>query len=179
MTKQILLVEDEENDVDLVLYAMKQAGVLDPIHVARDGRQAIDYLKRAGKFANRTEFPLPCLVLLDLKLPYVMGLDVLKWIRQQPELASTVVILTSSGEAIDVATAYGLGANAYLVKPPQASKLVEMARAIKDFWLTHNTPPPDSPAPTLSPASAHSRPTALPQKLLPSAPASREEDHLS
>ena len=75
-------------------HAMKKAGVANPIQVATDGRQAIDYLKGAGKFANREEFPLPCLVLLDLKLPYVMGLDVLKWIRQQPGLAPIVIVLT-------------------------------------------------------------------------------------
>lgn len=139
--KTILQVEDDSNDVFLLLHAMKQAGVANPIQVATDGQQAIDYLKGVGKFADRDEFPLPCLVLLDLKLPHVMGLNVLKWIRQQPGAPLVVVMLSASGEEADIAAAYRLGANGFLVKPSQASKLQEMAKAIKDFWLTHNTLP--------------------------------------
>src|ERR1035438_8663437 len=116
---------------------MTKAGVANPIRVATDGQQAIDYLKGTGKFANREQFPLPCLVLLDLKLPYVMGLEVLKWIRQQPGVAPIVLLLTASAEDADIATAYRLGANAFLTKPSKAGTLVEMATAIKDFWLTH------------------------------------------
>ena len=142
MPRTILLVEDEENDVFFLQEAMKKAGVLNPIRVASDGQQAIDYFKGAGKFGNREEFPLPCLVLLDLKLPYVMGLDVLKWIRQQSEVPAMVVILSSSNEEADIATAYRWGANGYLVKPPEAGKLMDMVKSIKDFWLTQNTPPP-------------------------------------
>ena len=144
MFRTILLVEDEENDVFFMQEAMKKAGVLNPIRVASDGQQAIDYFKGAGKFGNREEFPLPYLVLLDLKLPYVMGLDVLKWIRQQPEVPAIVVILSSSNEEADIATAYRWGANGYLVKPPEAGKLLDMVKSIKDFWLTQNTPPPRS-----------------------------------
>ena len=104
MARTVLLVEDEPNDVFFIQQAMKKAGVVNPIRVASDGQQAIDYFEGAGKFANREEFPLPCLVLLDLKLPYVMGLDVLKWIRQQPGLPVVVVILSSSKEEEDIAT---------------------------------------------------------------------------
>jgi CheY-like chemotaxis protein len=143
----ILLVEDEEGDVFFMRQAMQKAGVLNPLQVASDGRQAIDYLKGAGKFANREEFPLPCLVLLDLKLPRVMGLDVLKWIREQPGVATIVVILTSSKEEADIATAYRLGANGYLVKPSDVSELIDMAKSIKDFWLTQNIPPPEAQCP--------------------------------
>ena len=78
----ILQVEDDPNDVFFLQHAMKKMGVANPIQVASDGQQAIDYLQGAGKFADRERFPLPCLVLLDLKLPHVMGLDVLKWIRE-------------------------------------------------------------------------------------------------
>jgi len=143
MTSAILLVEDEENDVFFMQEALKKAGVLNPIRVASDGQQAIDYFKGAGKFANRQEFPLPCLVMLDLKLPYVMGLDVLKWIRQQPEISAIVIILSSSKAEVDISTAYRLGANAYLFKPSDRSKLQVIAKSIKDFWLTQNTPPPE------------------------------------
>ena len=144
MTGTILLVEDEENDVFFMQQAMKTAGVLNPIRVASDGRQAIDYFKGIGKFVNREEFPLPYLVLLDLKLPHMMGLDVLKWIRQESEVAAIVVVLTSSKEEADIATAYRLGANGYLVKPPDVNQLTDMAKSIKDFWLTQNTPPPEA-----------------------------------
>jgi two-component system response regulator len=138
MTGTILLVEDEANDAFFMQWAMTRAGVVNPIHLANDGREAIDYCRGAGRFANREEFPLPCLVLLDLKLPYVMGLDVLKWIRQQPDWAPLVLILSSSSAETDIAAAYRLGANGYLVKPCGADKLVGTAKAIKDLWLTPN-----------------------------------------
>ena len=141
--RSILLVEDEENDVFPMRRALNRAAVVNAVHVANDGREAIDYFRGAGKFANRKEFPLPCLVLLDLKLPYVMGLDVLKWIRQQPEVPTIVILLSSSAAKADISTAYRLGANGFLVKPPEANQLRVMVEAIKDFWLTHNTAPPD------------------------------------
>jgi len=144
VTRTILLVEDEEGDVFFMQQAMKKAGVLNPLQVASDGQMAIDYFKGTGKYANRKEYPLPCLVLLDLKLPRVMGLDVLKWLRQQSEVTPIVVILTSSKEEADIATAYRLGANGYLVKPSDASELIDMAKSIKDFWLTQNIPPPEA-----------------------------------
>jgi two-component system response regulator len=153
MMETILLVEDEEGDVFFMRQALKKAGVLNPLQVASDGQQAIDYFKGTGKFANREEFPLPCLVLLDLKLPLVMGLDVLKWIRERPEMAMIVVILTSSKEETDVAIAYRLGANGYLVKPHDVSLLTDMAKSIKDFWLTQNTPPIRNSPSTGSPFS--------------------------
>ena len=140
----ILVVEDDENDLMFVKMAMKKAGVANPIQVARDGREVLDYFQGNGKFANRAAFPLPYLVLLDLKLPYVMGLDVLTWIRDQPQFKSTmVIVLTSSRYAEDIGKAYQLGANAYLVKPADLNALEGMMRTLKDFWLTQNTPPPD------------------------------------
>jgi len=144
--KTILQVEDDPNDVFLFQHAMTKAGVTNPVQVATDGQQAIDYLQGAGKFANREKYPFPCLVLLDLKLPYVMGLEVLRWIRQKPGTALTVLMLTASGEEADIVTAYRLGANGFLTKPSEASKLHDMVKAIKDFWLTHNTLPSDSSA---------------------------------
>jgi CheY-like chemotaxis protein len=142
--KTILQVEDDPNDVFLLKHAMKKVGVTNPTQIASDGQLAIDYLSGAGKFADREEFPLPGLVLLDLKLPYVMGLDVLRWIREQPNTAPVVIILTASAEEEDIATAYRLGANAFLTKPSEAGKLQEIVKAIKDFWLTHNTLPRQS-----------------------------------
>src|SRR5205823_4353145 len=118
----ILQVEDDPNDVILLQHALKNVGVKNPIQVANDGREAIDYLQGAGKFGDREQFPLPCLVLLDLKLPYVMGLDVLKWIRQQIGMELVVVVLTASAEHADIKAAYRLGANAFLTKPSEAGK---------------------------------------------------------
>jgi CheY-like chemotaxis protein len=146
MSNTILQVEDDPNDVFFFKQAMKRAGATNPIQVACNGQQAIDYLKGVGPFSDRVAYPLPCLVLLDLKLPHVMGLDVLRWIRQQPDSVRVVVLLSASGQESDIATAYRLGANGYLIKPSEASQLHDMARAIKDFWLTQNTPPPEPSA---------------------------------
>jgi two-component system response regulator len=139
--RPILQVEDDPNDVFFLQHAMKIAGIENSVQVASDGQEAIDYLQGAGKFGDREEFPMPCLVLLDLKLPYVMGLDVLKWIRQQIGMELVVVMLTASAEEADIHTAYCLGANAFLTKPSEARKLEDMLKALKDFWLTHNTLP--------------------------------------
>jgi two-component system response regulator len=139
--KTILQVEDDPNDVFLLRHAMKKMGLENPVQVASDGQEAIDYLQGAGKFADREKFPLPCLVLLDLKLPCVMGLEVLRAIRRKPGTEPAVVILTASAEEADIAAAYRLGANAFLSKPSEASKLQEIVKAIKDFWLTHNLLP--------------------------------------
>ena len=139
--KTILQVEDDPNDVFFLQRALKKAGVLNPIQVARDGQQAIDYLLGVGKFADREKFPFPCLVLLDLKLPHVMGLEVLRWIRNQPGMVVPVVLLSASSENSDMAAAYRLGCNGFLVKPSESSKLESMAQAISYFWLTHNALP--------------------------------------
>jgi CheY-like chemotaxis protein len=165
--KPILQVEDDPNDVFLLQHAMKKVGLANPIQVATDGRQAIDYLKGIGKFADRNKFPLPCLVLLDLKLPCVMGLEVLKWIREQPGVAPIVLLLTASAEDADIAAAYRLGANAFLTKPSKASKLEEMAKAIKDFWLTHNTLPKESHAEATASGWVHARTKSPAATLLP------------
>lgn len=143
MARTILLVEDDVNDVFFMKRAMKLAGMLNPLQVASDGRKAIHYLSGTGEYSNRAEFPLPCLVLLDLKLPHVMGLDVLKWIRQQPELKTMIVlVLTSSKLPPDIRKAYVLGANSYLVKPSSPGELPEMVRMIKHYWLELNQSAP-------------------------------------
>ncbi len=140
----ILQVEDDPNDVLFLQRALKKAGVNNPVRRVSDGQQAIDYLQGAGPFADRERYPFPSLVLLDLKLPYVMGLEVLRWIRQQIQRPLVVLILTASAEKADIAKAYQLGANGFLVKPSEAGKLHEMMKALKDFWLTHNSLPPES-----------------------------------
>ena len=136
--KTILQVEDDPNDVFFLRKAMKKMGVMNPIQVATDGQQAIDYLQGAGQFADRGRFPYPSLVLLDVKLPYVMGLEVLRWIRAERGTALTVLMLSASAQEADIVSAYRLGANAFLVKPPGAPQLTEMVQALKQFWLVHN-----------------------------------------
>ncbi len=137
----ILLVEDDENDVLFTQLALKAAEVANPMTMLTDGQQALDYFQGKGEYADRGKYPLPYLVLLDLKLPMVVGLDVLKWLRARPEFNSTiVVVLTASGRPADVATAYRLGANSYLVKPSSLDRFREMALQIKNFWLGANQP---------------------------------------
>lgn len=138
MTKVILHVEDEENDVILFRHAMTKAGQGVLIQVATDGQKAIDYLNGTGDFANRDAFPFPRLVLLDLKLPHVSGVEVVKWIRQEAQLSLPVVILTSSESDGDIAAAYEAGVNAYVVKPSDTRQLTEIAKAIRDFWVNLN-----------------------------------------
>ena len=143
-TRPILHVEDSEEDVFLLRYAFQRADIKTPVQVVEDGQEAIDYLAGIGKFADRQEFPLPCLVLLDLKLPQKMGLEVLEWTRQQPAVKSLVVIiLSSSVHEGDLRRAYELGANAFLVKPSNANTMAEMCKALSHFWLTFNRTPTD------------------------------------
>ena len=141
MTRSILLVDDDENDVVIMTMALQKAGLSCPIRVATDGRQALDYLSGTGKFADRNEYPLPYLMLLDLKLPRVMGLEVLKWVRERPEFDLTIVlVLSSSPMPGDIEEAYRLHANGYLVKPSGLEKIQFMAQAIREFWYIHNQP---------------------------------------
>jgi CheY-like chemotaxis protein len=141
--RPILQVEDEESDVLFVQMAAEQAGILKPFQVVRDGREALEYLAGKGKFADREQHPIPCVVLLDLKLPHVSGLDVLKFIRSQPQLAALVVIVfTSSDQNSDIEAAYRLGANSYIVKPLNPADLTNILALIKSYWLRLNRFPP-------------------------------------
>ena len=120
----ILLVEDSEDDVFIMKHALKKSGNQVPLQIVTDGEMAIQYLSGKGDYADRQRFPVPSLVLLDLKLPYINGFEVLSWIRQQPELACiNVVVLTGSAEKKDQNKASALGANSYLVKPPTPEAL--------------------------------------------------------
>lgn len=137
--RAILLVEDSEDDIFLMKRALDEAGVKNPVLIVEDGQEAVEYLEGAGKFEDRTSYPLPAVIFLDLKLPLKSGHDVLAWIRRQERFDTTVVVvLTSSEETSDVNKAYRLGANSYLVKPPTAQDLVDMAKAFKWYWLECN-----------------------------------------
>ncbi|MEY2466461.1 MAG: hypothetical protein QOD03_982 [Verrucomicrobiota bacterium] len=122
----ILLTEDNENDIFFFRRALLKASTNFPLQVAVDGREALDYLSGTGKFSDRAQYPIPSVVFLDLKLPYVHGLEVLKWIREQPSLKNLpVFILTSSSEDRDRQRAEELGAKAYFVKPPTREMVLE------------------------------------------------------
>ncbi|HEY0477828.1 MAG TPA: response regulator [Kofleriaceae bacterium] len=143
MTKLILLVEDNVSDEKLALLALKRCGVPCEIAVARDGAEALDYLFATGAHAGRDPMAQPAVILLDLKLPRVGGLEVLRRIRAAPETRSLpVVILTASREDEDLARAYALGANAYLRKPVDFAEFAEATKALAAFWLRFNEPAP-------------------------------------
>jgi two-component system response regulator len=132
---EILLVEDDLNDIELALRAFRAHNIVNHVKVARDGEEALDYLQQESCVA-------PKLVLLDLKLPKVDGLEVLRTIRSDPRLCSLpVVILTSSREDRDIVESYDLGVNSYIVKPVEFEKLVEMTRTIGLYWLMLNHVP--------------------------------------
>jgi CheY-like chemotaxis protein len=138
-SRAILLVEDNEDDIFLMRRALSQAEVTNPLYIVEDGQEALDYLSGTGKFIDRRSYPLPALLFLDLKLPLKSGHEVLSWVRAQPALQSlVVVVLTSSDQPTDVQKSYQLGANSYLVKPPTAEQLLDMAKSFKWYWLEYN-----------------------------------------
>ena len=163
-TKCILQVEDEEADVFLLQLIFKRTGINSPVQAVTDGEMAIHYLSGVGRFADRQKYPLPCLVLLDLQLPKVSGLDVLAWIRQQPYLNRLVVVVfSSSALPEDVSRAYELGANSYIEKPSNMERTLELAQLLKGWWLGFNRYAPIDVAPNLQgePAKAASSGTRL------------------
>jgi CheY-like chemotaxis protein len=139
----IMLVEDNEMDVVLTLDAFKEAHLTNPIQICRTGEDARDYLFGTGEFQDRDHHPLPELILLDLKLPGISGLDLLKDIKTNPGIKRIpVIILTSSAEEGDRALGYDLGANSYLVKPISFDGFLDVVGKIKEYWLTLNIGPP-------------------------------------
>lgn len=139
----ILLVEDNPDDIELTRLAFEEGGICNEVVVTRDGVEALDYLFGTGEYAGRDVTDLPTVVLLDLKLPRVDGLEVLRRIRENPTThCLPVVILTSSREQEDIVKSYNLGANAYVRKPVDYSEFVRAARTLGLFWLVLNQPPP-------------------------------------
>jgi len=132
----ILLIDDSENDMILMRRAFIKAKLLNPLLAVASGEEAIAYLTGTGKYANRAEYPLPGLVLLDIKMNGMDGFEVLRWIRSQPGLKTLrVVMLTSSNEMRDVNLAYQLGANSFLIKPMDFERFVEISQALSGYWL--------------------------------------------
>jgi CheY-like chemotaxis protein len=144
MLKPILLVEDDPRDLELTLVALERSQLANEVIVVRDGEAALEYLARTGEYADRPEGN-PAVVLLDLKLPKVNGLEVLSTVRGTEHLRSIpVVMLTSSHEETDVLRSYQLGVNAYVVKPVEFKQFVEAIADLGIFWAVLNEPPPGS-----------------------------------
>ncbi len=140
---QILLVEDNPNDVKLTLHALREGNLANAIQVARDGEEALDFLFCRGEFAQRSSDHPPRLVLLDLKLPKVDGLEVLRAVKSDPRTkAIPIVVLTASREESDVVNSYRLGVNAYIQKPVGFDAFRLVVKQLGLFWLVVNEPPP-------------------------------------
>ena len=141
-TSTILLVEDDPDDVLLIRRAFTKAGILDSMETVPDGEGAVAYLEGSGPYASRERFPLPAIILLDLKLPRKSGFEVLDWIRARPGLRRIpVVVLTGSEQRSDVNRAFDAGANSYLVKPVGIGALTEILKTLNVYWLLLNERP--------------------------------------
>lgn len=142
--KKILLVEDNPDDVELTLHAFEEHNISNEIEVVEDGAEALDYLFATGAYAGRDMSKMPAVVLLDLKLPKVDGLEVLRRIRDDDRTKNLpVVILTSSSEEEDLTKSYELGANSYVRKPVNFDQFSEAVRQLGLYWLLLNEPPPE------------------------------------
>jgi len=142
--KHILLVEDDPNDVELTLTALKEFNLANDVVVVSDGAEALDFLFKRGAFSERTNGN-PVVILLDLNFPKISGLEVLKQVRESENLKMIpVVILTSSREEKDLNDGYSLGTNAYVVKPVEFQQFLEAIRQLGAFWALINEPPPGS-----------------------------------
>lgn len=139
----ILLIEDNRMDIELTLDAFRERRLNNEIHVAPGGQEGLDYLLGHGEFADRDRFPLPDLILLDLKMPVIDGHEVLRQIKQFPKLKRIpVVVLSSSKEEGDRALTYDNGANSYLVKPVSFDGFLDVVHQVDTYWLSLNVPPP-------------------------------------
>jgi CheY-like chemotaxis protein len=132
----ILLAEDDKNDVFLMKRAFENAGFLNPLIVVNNGKEAVQYLEGEGQYADRQKFPLPGLMLLDLKMPFMDGFDVLAWLRSRPQFNSLpVVVLTSSKLESDITKSREMGVYDYRVKPHRFEDLVRMLDDVRKCWL--------------------------------------------
>ncbi len=139
----ILIAEDDENDITLLEVALRRAGIHNPLQFVRDGEAAIDYLCQRNAFTDRSQFPFPTLVIVDIKMPRRSGLEVLQWLREHPECSIIPsIVLSASAEPQDVQKAYELGASTYFQKPASIDELTEMMRSINQYWNLAVKPAP-------------------------------------
>ncbi len=139
---EVLLVEDNPNDVRLALYAFKEQKIANHIHVARDGVEALEFIFCTGAHAERKIENGPKMILLDLKLPLLDGIEVLRQVKEDPRTRMIpVVVMTSSREERDVVDSYHLGVNSYIVKPVDFDQFAEVVRQLGNYWLLLNQPP--------------------------------------
>ena len=140
--KRILIVDDSPKDVELAIAALSEKNLANEVDVAEDGEEALDYLYKRGKFNGRKSVN-PAVIIMDIKMPKVNGIEVLKHIRSNPEFKLIpVIMLTSSGEEKDLVESYKLGANAYVVKPVDITQFMEAIKVLGQFWAVINQPPP-------------------------------------
>jgi CheY-like chemotaxis protein len=138
----VLLAEDDPDDVLLTHLAFEKARLANPLQVVRDGEEAIAYLKGEGRFRDRVRYPLPILLLLDLNMPKINGFQVLEWLQTHPMLSRMpVAVMTSSDHDPHVTRAYELGADSYLIKPPDAEALLALVQRLRAYWLIVNERP--------------------------------------
>ena len=141
-TAAILLVDDDANDALLVRKAAQKTLAGIPILVVSNGQEAVHYLQGEGIYADRSKYPFPDIVLLDLKMPIMNGFEVLRWVRSQPKLRRLpVILLTSSSQTADINRAYDLGANSFLVKPPDLDSLTQLVKTVANYWVQTNVRP--------------------------------------
>ncbi len=167
----ILLAEDNQDDVLLVRRAFQRCGFVNPIEVVPNGVEAIKYLKGQGDYGNREMYPIPSVLLLDLKMPILSGFDVLKWVRSHPEWkVLPVIVLTTSFYGPDIDKAYDLGANSFLTKSVDLDEFIGTIRQLGQFWLHSKLPTsgPFVPAPVQAAHSSSRRPAV--QKPRPASP---------
>lgn len=137
--RAVLHIDDDPNDTELLRAATRQARLKLDLHNVEDGDKAMAYLNGVGPYANRALYPMPSLILLDLKMPRATGLEILKWIRKHPELGHLpVVVLSGSELRDDIRDAYSIGANSYLIKPLAFDALVEMVKEVSAVWLSRS-----------------------------------------
>jgi CheY-like chemotaxis protein len=150
----VLIAEDSENDLLMLRRAFRQVGITAPVQYVSDGEQAIAYLNGEGKFMRRDEFPVPDLLLLDLKMPRKNGFEVLEWLRKQTSLRRLrVVVLTTSEDLRDVNRAYALGAASFLTKPVNFAEFKETIQAMYNYWMAFNRRPEiERPPPRWNPS---------------------------
>ena len=142
MDRCVLVAEDDENDSFFLQRAFTKAEVKNPLYFVHDGQQAIEYLSGEGKYSDRQHYPLPCLMMLDLKMPHRTGMEVLLWMQNQKQLQSIpVIVFSSSLDPVEMETAYQRGASAFVSKPYNSHERIELIKTIRAFWLTFNQLP--------------------------------------